>query len=355
MMVLLLASGLFLFVAYWMSTNDCQRNTTARVHPMKAIRKCEYGSVILRDVEKPSPTDEQILVKVRAASLNAADGHLLRGLIPMRLMTGLRKPTDTRFGIDCAGTVEAVGKNVTQFKPGDAVFGAAKGAMAEYVCASEKTFVTKPDNITFEQAGCVAVAGLTALQGLRNQGKIQPGQKVLINGASGGVGTFAVQIAKAFGTEVTAVCSPQNLDQARMIGADHVIDYTKEDFTQNDQRYDVIFDNVGNHSIAERRRILTPNGVCVLAGMGSAGKHEGQMARLAGNMRAMVVSSFIAQKFKPFIGKLLKDDLTVLRNLMQEGKVKPVIDRQYPMSETAEALRYLEEGHARGKVVVQIE
>ncbi|MFL6595268.1 MAG: NAD(P)-dependent alcohol dehydrogenase, partial [Chthoniobacterales bacterium] len=230
---------------------------------MKAIRKCEYGVVTLREVEKPIPTDEQILIKVRASSVNAADGHLLRGFLPMRIASGLRKPKDSRFGIDCAGTVEAVGKNVTDFKPGDEVFGAANGAIAEYVCASDRTFVAKPENVSFEQAGSVAVAGLTALQGLRNHGNIQPGQMVLINGASGGVGTFAVQIAKAFGAEVTAVCSPRNLGQARSIGADHVIDYTKQDFTQSEQRYDVIFDNVGNHSIAERRRVLTTNGICV--------------------------------------------------------------------------------------------
>ncbi|MFL6590027.1 MAG: NAD(P)-dependent alcohol dehydrogenase [Chthoniobacterales bacterium] len=322
---------------------------------MKAIRKCEYGSLTLREVEKPVPMDNQVLVKVRAASLNAADGHLLRGFVLARPFSGMRKPKDTRFGIDCAGTVEAVGKNVTEFKPGDEVFGAANGSIAEYVCASEKTFVIKPDNITFEQAGSVAVAGLTALQGLRDQGNIQPGQKVLVNGASGGVGTFAVQIAKALGAEVTAVCSPRNLEQARSIGAEHVIDYAREDFTQGEQRYDVIFDNVGNHSIAERRRVLTPNGLCVLAGMGSAGKHEGQWPRLAGNLKAFFVSPFIPHKFKFFIGKLLKADLIVLRDLMAEGKVTPVIDRQYPMSKTAEALRYLEDGHARGKVVITID
>lgn len=354
MLAVVLVGGLYLFVAYWLSTNDCDRNTAAPGYPMNAIRKCEYGVVTLREVEKPSPTDNQILIKVRAASLNAADGHLLRGFFAMRPLTGMRKPKDSRFGIDCAGTVEAVGKNVTQFKPGDEVFGVANGSIAEYVCASERTLVTKPDNITFEQAGSVGVAGLTALQGLRNQGNIQPGQKVLVNGASGGVGTFAVQIAKALGAEVTAVCSPRNLETARSIGADHVIDYTKEDFTQGDQRYDVIFDNVGNHSIAERRRVLTPNGICVLAGMGSAGKHEGQWPRLVGNLKAFFVSPFISQKFKFFIAKTLKADLTVLRDLMQEGKVTPVIDRQYPMSETAEALRYLEEGHARGKVVITI-
>ena len=354
-LVLVVVSGLFLFVSYWQSSNDCDRDTAVPAYPMKAIRKCEYGSLTLRTVEKPIPTDDQVLIKVRAASLNAADGHLLRGSFVMRPLTGMRKPKDSRFGIDCAGTVEAVGKNVTQFKPGDEVFGAANGAIAEYVCAPERTLVTKPDNVTFEQAGAVAVAGLTALQGLRNQGNIQPGQKVLVNGASGGVGTFAVQIAKAFGAEVTAVCSPRNLEQARSIGADHVIDYTKEDFTVGNQRYDMIFDNVGNHTIAERRRVLAPNGVCVLAGMGSAGKHEGQWSRLAGNLKSFFVSPFISQKFKFFIAKVLKADLGVLRDLMQEGKLTPVIDREYPMSKTAEALDYLEEGHARGKVVITIE
>jgi NADPH:quinone reductase-like Zn-dependent oxidoreductase len=353
-LVALLAGGLYLFVAYWRSSNDCDLHTAALVHPMKAIRKCEYGSLTLREVEKPTPTDNQVLIKVRAASLNAVDGHMLRGGYLMRPFSGMRKPKDSRFGSDCAGTVEAVGKNVTQFKPGDEVFGAANGALAEYVCAAERMLVTKPENITFQEAGSVAVAGLTALQGLRNEGNIKPGQKVLINGASGGVGTFAVQIAKASGAEVTAVCSTRNLEQARAIGADHVIDYTKEDFTKGDQRYDMIFDNVGNHTIHERRRVLTKNGICVLAGMGSAGKHEGQGTRLIGSLKAFFVSPFIPQKFKFYIAKLLQADLAVLRDLMQEGKVKPVIDREYPMSETAEALRYLEDGHARGKVVVKM-
>src|SRR4051794_21490177 len=354
-LVVVLAGGLFLFVAYWRSSNDCDRNSAALTNPMKAIRKCEYGSVSLRDVEKPIPPDNQVLIKVRAASLNAADGHLLRGSFVMRPFSGMRKPKDSRFGIDCAGIVEAVGKNVTEFKPGDEVFGVANGAIAEYACAAERTMVPKPENITFEQAGSVGVAGLTALQGLRDHGNIQAGQKVLVNGASGGVGTFAVQIAKSFGAEVTAVCSSRNLEQARSIGADHVIDYTKEDFTKADQRYDMIFDNVGNHTIAERRRVLTPNGICVLAGMGSAGKHEGQMSRLAGNLKAFFVTPFISQKFRFYIAKLLQADLAVLRDLMQAGKVKPVIDREYPMSETSAALAYLEEGHARGKVVIKIE
>jgi NADPH:quinone reductase-like Zn-dependent oxidoreductase len=354
-LVLVVVGAALLFIGYWWSTNDCEGNTAAPAHPMKAIRKCEYGVVTLREVEKPTPTDDQILIKVRASSLNAADGHLLRGgFLPLRVVTGLRKPKDTRFGIDCAGTVETAGKNVTQFKPGDEVFGVAKGAVGEYVCAPERQFVTKPNNTTFEQAAAVPVAGLTALQGLRDQGKVRPGQKILINGASGGVGSFAVQIAKAFGAEVTAVCSSRNLDTARASGADHVIDYTKEDFTQGEQRYDVLFDNVANHSIAERRRVLTPNGVCVLAGMGSAGKHEGQLARIGGSLKAFVLSPFIPQKFKSFIAKTTQADLAVLRDLMEEGKVTPVIDRQYAMSETAEALRYLEEGHARGKIVVTI-
>jgi NADPH:quinone reductase-like Zn-dependent oxidoreductase len=354
-LVVTLAGGLYLLVAYWRSTNDCEQSAAALIHPMKAIRKCEYGSLTLRDVEKPVPADNQVLIKVRAASLNAADGHLLRGSLLLRPFGGMRKPKDTRFGIDVAGTVEAVGKNVTEFKPGDEVFGAANGSIAEYVCASERTLVIKPPSITFEQAGSVAVAGLTALQGLRDQGNIRPGQKVLVNGASGGVGTFAVQIAKALGAEVTAVCSSRNVEQARSMGADRVIDYTKEDFTQSGQRYDVIFDNVGNHTIAERRRVLTPNGICVLAGMGSAGKHEGQWPRLMGNLKAFFVSPFISQKFKMYIAKTLKADLTVLRELMQEGKLTPVIDRQYSMNETAEALRYLEDGHARAKVVITID
>ena len=355
LLVVLLVSALWLFIAYWRSSNDCDRNATALTHPMKAIRKCDYGVVTLREVEKPIPTDNQVLVRVRAASLNAVDGHLLRGFFAMRPTTGMRKPKDSRFGTDCAGIVEAVGKNVTQFKPGDEVFGAANGAIAEFVCASERMLVAKPENITFEQAGSVAVAGLTALQGLRDQGNLQPGQKVLVNGASGGVGTFAVQIAKALGAEVTAVCSTRNLEQARSLGADRVIDYTKEDFTKSDQRYDVIFDNVANHTIAERRRVMSPNGICVLAGMGSAGKHEGQWPRLLGNLKAFVVSPFIAQKFKAYIGKLLQADLAVLRDLMQQGKVTPVIERKYPMIQTAEALRYLEEGHAQGKIVITID
>jgi NADPH:quinone reductase-like Zn-dependent oxidoreductase len=262
------------FIAYWRSTNDCDRKT-ALVNPMKAIRFCEYGSpdvLKFEDVEKPAPNDDQVLIKVRAASLNFIDAGVMRGPWPLRLMSGLRKPEKTRLGTDVAGQVEAVGKNVTLFKAGDEVFGVARPTLAEYVCARERALVIKPANVTFEQAGSVAWAGFTALQGLR-KGNIQPGQKVLINGATGGVGTFAVQIAKSFGAEVTGVCSTGKVDLVRSIGTDHVIDYTKEDFTKGDQRYDVIFDNVSNHSFSDRRRVLTPNGICVLAGIGGAGLH----------------------------------------------------------------------------------
>ena len=353
-----LVSSLWLFVAYWKSTNDCNRNSATPNNPMKAIVNCEYGveNLQLRELEKPTPNDNEVLVHVRAASINPVDGHLLRGALLMRPISGLRKPKNTRFGTDVAGTVDAVGKNVTNFKPGDEVFGAKNGAVAEYVCVkADKAVVLKPANITFEQAGSVAVAGLTALQGLRDKGHIQSGQKVLINGASGGVGTFAVQIAKAFGAEVTGVCSTRNVDLVKSIGADRVIDYTKEDFTRTDQRYDMIYDLVGNHSFSERRNILKPNGICVLAGVGGAGLHPGMWGRVLGNFATVFKSKFTSQKFVTYIAKLTKDDLNVLRDLMQSGKVAPVIDRTYKMSETQAALRYLEEGHAHGKVVITIE
>src|SRR5438874_2445074 len=262
------------FIAYWRSTNDCDRKI-ALVNPMKAIVYCEYGSpdvLKFEDVEKPIPNDNQVLIKVRAASLNFIDPGLMRGPWPLRLMTGLRKPEKTRLGGDVAGQVEAVGKNVTEFKTGDEVFGVARPSLAEYACARERGLVIKPSNVTFEQAGSVTCAGLTALQGLR-KGNIQPAQKVLINGATGGVGTFAVQIAKSFGADVTAVCSTGKVDLVRSIGADHVIDYTKEEFTNGDQRYEVIFDNVQNHSFSDRRRVLAPNGICIIAGIGGAGLH----------------------------------------------------------------------------------
>src|SRR5437762_3807411 len=267
--VILLALVAWLLVAYWTSTNDCQRNAAAPNNPMKAIVNCEYGvdNLRLQDIEKPTPKDNEILVRVRAASINPVDGHLLRGGLLMRPITGLRKPRNTRFGGDFAGVVEAVGKNVTDFKPGDEVFGAKNGAVADYICVkAERAIVMKPSNITFEQAGSVAVAALTALQGLRDKGKLQPGQKVLINGASGGVGTFAVQIAKALGAEVTAVCKTRNVDLVRSLGADHVIDYTQEDFTRSDRRYDLMFDVAGSRSWSECRRVLEPDALVVMVG-----------------------------------------------------------------------------------------
>ncbi len=324
---------------------------------MKAIVYCEYGSpdvLKLEDVTKPVPNDDQVLIRVRAASLNFIDPGAMSGPAPLRLMFGLRKPEKTGLGNDMAGRVEAAGKNVTLFKPGDEVFGVGRPTLAEYTCSRERGLVLKPANVTFEQAGCVAWAGFTALQGLR-KGNMQPGQKVLINGATGGVGTFAVQIAKSLGAEVTGVCSPRNLDLVRSIGADHVIDYTKEDFTKGDQRYDVIFDNVNNHSFSDRRRVLTPNGICVLAGIGGAGLHPGILGRVAGIFKARLLSRFVDQKFVGYGTKLDKEDLKLLSDLMQTGKVKPVIDRTYKLSETAEAMRYFEEGHTRGKIVITVE
>src|SRR5207237_6700429 len=243
------------------------------------------------------PNDNQLLVRVRAASINPLD-LTIRGPLLIRPILGMRKPKETRSGVDYAGVVEGVGKNVTQFKPGDEVFGGKNGALAEYVCVlADRAVTLKPANMTFEQAASVPVAAITALQGLRDKGKIKPGQKVLVNGASGGVGTFAIQIAKSFGTEVTAVCSTRNVEMVRSIGADHVIDYTKEDFTKTDQRYDLIFDLVGNHSFSERRQILNPNGICVMAGVGGAGWHEDFGGRLLGELNAYVRSRFVSQTF----------------------------------------------------------
>jgi NADPH:quinone reductase-like Zn-dependent oxidoreductase len=325
---------------------------------MKAITHCEYGGpevLKVEEIEKPVPNENQVLVKVRTASVNPLD-LTIRGPVVIRPLLGLRKPKDTRLGVDYSGTVEAVGKNVTNFKAGDEVFGGRNGALAEYVCVlADRAVVLKPANMTFEQAASVPVAAITALQGLRDKGHIQSGQKVLINGASGGVGTFAVQIAKSFGTEVTGVCSTRNVDLVRSIGADHVVDYTKQDFTKTDQRYDLIFDLVGNHSFSERRRILNPNGICVMAGLGGAGWHEGFATRLLGELNGYLGSRFTSQKFIAYIAQFNKADMSILADLMQTGKITPVIDRTFRFDETADALRYLETGHARGKVVITIE
>jgi len=348
-----------LFVAYWRSTNDCDRLTVAQGDKMKAIVYCDYGlaNLKLADIAKPTPTDDQVLVKVHAASVNPLDWHFIEGtpMIMRALGVGLRKPKDTRLGVDFAGTVETVGKNVTQFKPGDEVFGGRDGAFAEYVCPRADRAVTlKPANISFEQAASINIAGITALQAVRDKGKVQPGQKVLINGASGGVGTFAVQIAKSFGAEVTGVCSTRNLEMVRSLGADHVIDYTKEDFAKGDQRYDVILDNVPNHSLSECRSVLNPQGKYVMIGGGGPNDNRwiGPFGRL---IQALVVSPFVSQKMGMMMAELKKSDLAILGDMMQSGKVKPVIDRTYKLSELPEAIRYLEEGHARGKVVITVE
>ncbi len=343
-------------VAYWSSTNDCQRSIPPGGERMKAIKFCEYGPpdiLKLEEVEKPVPKDNELLVRVRAASLNFIDAGLVRGPSVLRLMVGLRKPKFTGFGRDFAGVVEATGKDVTEFKPGDQIFGVKWGAIAEYVCVRKDRVALKPANITFEQAGAVGLAGLTALQGLQT-GKIHAGEKVLINGASGGVGTFALQIAKAFDTEVTAVCSTRNVEIARTLGADHVIDYTKEDFTKREERYDLLFDNVNNHSFSERRLLLKPGGICVLAGIGSAGLHKGQLGRIAGNFTAAWRSRFVDQKFESYVTTSNQADLKFLSDLMAEGKVTPFVEKTYSLDQTADALRYFEEGHARGKLVIKI-
>jgi NADPH:quinone reductase-like Zn-dependent oxidoreductase len=348
---------LLIFVMYWKSTNDCGK-MAAPTTPMKAIVYCDYGvdNMRLEDIEKPVPADDQVLVKVQAASVNPLDWHYVEGTpyVMRALGVGLRKPKVTRLGVDYAGTVESVGKNVAQFKPGDEVFGGRTGAFADYVCVrAERAIVPKPSNITFDQAASVGIAGITALQGLRDKGNVQPGQTVLINGASGGVGTFAVQIAKSLGANVTGVCSTRNVDLVRSLGADRVIDYTKDDFTQGGDRYDVIFDNVANHSLLECRRVLKPNGKYVLIGGG--GIHDqGLIGGLGRPIQAWVLSFFVSQKMGMMMAELEKRDLGVLADLMQTGKVKPVIDRSYKLSELPDAIRYLEEGHARGKVVIKI-
>src|SRR5882724_1881683 len=297
---ILLALLLWVFIAYWTSTNDCERYAAAPVNPMKAIVYCDYGvpNLKFQEIEKPTPADDQVLVKVRAASVNPLDWHFIEGTpYVMRAMgVGLRKPKDTRLGVDFAGTVEAVGEKVTKFKPGDDVFGGRDGAFAEYVCPrADRAVAAKPANVTFEQAASVPIAAITALQGVRDKGKVQPGQKVLINGASGGVGTFAVQIAKSMGADVTGVCSTRNLDMVKSLGADHVIDYTKEDFAKSGQRYDVILDNVPNHSLSDCRRILTPNGKYIMIGGGGPNDNRwiGPFGRV---INTKLISLFISQK-----------------------------------------------------------
>jgi len=323
---------------------------------VKAIVRERYGSpdvLELRDVDKPVLDDDSVLVKVRAASINAYDWHMMRGLpFLARMSEGLRKPKSIAMGVDVAGQVEAVGKNVTHLRPGDEVFGARSGALAEYVRGSAKSFlVPKPAGLTFEQAAAMPMAATTALQGLRDRGQLKAGQTVLINGAAGGVGTFAVQIAKAFGAHVTAVCSTRNVDMVRSIGADEVVDYTREDFTKRGQAYDLILDVAASRPLSECRRVLASNGTLVLVGAPDGRRMGPIVARI---LAMIVLSRFASQKLLPFLAKNSKEDLMFLKELVEAGRIRPVIDRTYPLSETAAAIRYLEEGHARGKIVITV-
>jgi NADPH:quinone reductase-like Zn-dependent oxidoreductase len=321
---------------------------------MKAIVQQTYGSpdvLELKEIEKPLVGDEEVLVRVQAASVNPADWHVMRGspFVVRMAGYGLRRPKNPVPGTDVAGVVEAVGKNVSRLRPGDEVFGWCRGAYAEYACAAENHFVPKPANLTFEQAAAVPVAATTALQGLRDLGKLGSGQAVLVIGASGGVGTFAVQIAKALGAEVTGVCRTRNVEMVRSIGADHVVDYTQEDFIRGKQRYDLIFQLAGTRSPLECRRALTPKGTLVPC------SGEGRLAGIDRLVKAMVSSPFVSQRFVTWVAALNSADLLTLTEFIEAGKVTPVIDRTYALGETPAAIRYLEEGHARGKVVITVD
>jgi len=325
---------------------------------MKAIVNHEYGppSVLeLEDVDTPVTRGDEVLVRVLGAAVNPGDWDVMRGTpYVLRLTTGLRRPRNKVLGLAIAGRVEAVGSNVSEFRPGDEVYaGIGKGGFAEYACVPRDALAPKPSNLTFEQAAAVPVAGTAALQALRDIGRVQPGQKVLINGASGGVGTFAVQIARTFGADVTGVCSTTNVDLVRSIGADHVIDYTQEDFTRNGQQYDLIFDNVGNRTLSELRRALTRKGMLIPNSNTGSGRWVGGFLRRA--VQALVVSPFVPQRLRPFASTEKREDLVVLKELIESGKVTPVIDRTYPLKEVAEALSYYGAGHARGKVIITVE
>ena len=319
---------------------------------MRAAAYHRYGPpdvVQIEEVAKPVPQGDQVLIQVRAASVNPLDFHFMRGSPGVvRMVTGLRRPKFAVLGVDVAGVVEASGKDVRQFKPGDEVFGSCRGAFAEYACTSESTLVPKPANVTFEQAAAVPVAAYSALQALRDCGKIQAGQKVLINGAAGGVGTFAVQLAKWFGAEVTGVCSTRNVDLVRSIGADRVVDYTREDYTGSGLHYDLVCDCIGNHSLSENRRALKPKGVHIPVG----GKGDKLLGPL---LQKLVLAPFYSQKMTVFfMAKNSKQDLVIMSELTRTAKVTPIIDRRYDLAETREALAYLEQGHARGKVLITI-
>jgi NADPH:quinone reductase-like Zn-dependent oxidoreductase len=338
---------------------DQRPGLTERETTMKAIAQDRYGghdALELREVDRPVVGDDDVLVSVLAASANPYDLHFMRGLpyivrgVGSRAGFGLRGPKLSVRGRDLAGLVEAVGTRVTRLRPGDEVYGVGQGTFAGYACASETGLAPRPANLTFAQAAAMPVAAVTALRAMRDHGRVQPGQTVLINGAAGGVGTFAVQIAKAFGADVTGVCSTRNAELVRSIGADHVIDYTADDFTRGPTRYDLILDLVGNHSVSDCRHALGPTGMLLLS-HGGRSSWIGPMGQI---LRALVMSRFTSQKLLAFTAHVTKEDLVVLTGLVEGGKVTPVIDRTYPLSESPDALRYLEAGHARGKVVITV-
>ena len=356
LVVLVLAIGLLGLVLSHNSACAPAPAIADQSETMKAIVYRCYGSpdvLKVEDIEKPTPADDEVLVKVHAASVNPLDWHYMRGSpYFMRLGTGIGAPKETRLGVDFAGTIEAVGSSVTRFKPGDAVFGGRTGAFAEYITVREGAALEiKPANVSFEQAASVGIAGITALQALRDHGKLEPGQKVLINGASGGVGTFAVQIAKALGAEVTGVCSTRNILMVRFIGADHVIDYKQEDYTESGNQYDLIVDMIGNHSLSANRRVLSPDGIFVMVG----GPTGNWLASLMGPIKALMLSPFVKQDLGMMLAEFSQDDLVALADLMQEGKLTAVIDTSYPLSEVPAAIRYSEEGHARGKIIIDLQ
>jgi NADPH:quinone reductase-like Zn-dependent oxidoreductase len=322
---------------------------------MKAIVYRDYGSpdvLQCENVETPAPGDDEVLVKIRAASVNPLDYHMMSGLYIARPATGLRRPKPTFPGVDLAGEVQAVGRSVTRFHPGDMVFGVGRGAFAEYACAAESRLSLTPTNITLEQAAAIPVAGVTALQGLRDKAQVQRGQSVLINGAAGGVGTFAVQIAKSFGAEVTGVCSTGSVELVRSIGADHVIDYTRNDFTTGAKRYDVILDCAGSRSLSECRRVMTNKGTFVLIGVRPGGRWLGPIPHL---LKLLASSRFVSQKVVFFVARVTAQDLTALKELVEANTLVPIIDRRYALSEIADAVRHLKEGHPRGKVVIIVD
>jgi NADPH:quinone reductase-like Zn-dependent oxidoreductase len=333
-----------------------QQNCDKKQGDMKAIVCSEYGSPdLLRcvELEKPVPRDREVLIRVQAASVNPLDYHLIKGKpYSMRLLFGLRKPRDPRMGRDVAGLVEATGTNVTQFKKGDEVYGSCRGALAEYACASEMKLALKPKTVTFEQAASLPVVAYTALQGLRDVGHIRSGQSVLINGAAGGVGTLAVQIARYFGAEVTGVCSTRSVEMVQSLGASRVIDYTREDFTKSRHRFDLIFDCVSNHSLSSFRRLLNPNGIYIMVG---APKSRWLIGLMAPALQARIMSWFVSQKLTTLMARSNSKDLEAMNELMASGKVSAVIDRSYSLEETPEAIRYLQEDHAHGKVVIRLQ